>query len=206
MINLLAAETGGNLGWTIALIVLIVLMIVYLIFGTINRKKQQEEAMKMLNNLKTGDKIVTNAGIYGEIVSQKETSMGKIVVIKTGEDSGKVSYLTINASVILGIDEKQDLILDENGNVVEPDVAKEQVLKKTGESKEDSNKSNSKNDSSKNQESINEDKKSEGNQEKKSAKENQSTVKNNVDVESNSEVESTKKSTKKPAKNHKKKQ
>ncbi len=206
MINLLAAETGGNLGWTIALIVLIVLMIVYLIFGTINRKKQQEEAMKMLNNLKTGDKIVTNAGIYGEIVSQKETSMGKIVVIKTGEDGGKVSYLTINASVILGIDEKQDLILDENGNVVEPDVAKEQVLKKTGESKEDSNKSNSKNDSSKNQESINEDKKSEGNQEKKSAKENQSTVKNNVDVESNSSVESTKKSTKKPAKNHKKKQ
>ncbi len=206
MINLLAAETGGNLGWTIALIVLIVLMIVYLIFGTINRKKQQEEAMKMLNNLKTGDKIVTNAGIYGEIVSQKETSMGKIVVIKTGEDGGKVSYLTINASVILGIDEKQDLILDENGNVVEPDVAKEQVLKKTGESKEDSNKSNSKNDSSKNQESINEDKKSEGNQEKKSAKENQSTVKNNVDVESNSAVESTKKSTKKPAKNHKKKQ
>ena len=206
MINLLAAETGGNLGWTIALIVLIVLMIVYLIFGTINRKKQQEEAMKMLNNLKTGDKIVTNAGIYGEIVSQKETSMGKIVVIKTGEDGGKVSYLTINASVILGIDEKQDLILDENGNVVEPDVAKEQVLKKTGESKEDSNKSNSKNDSSKNQESINEDKKSEGNQEKKSAKENQSTVKNNVDVEPNSAVESTKKSTKKPAKNHKKKQ
>ena len=136
MLNLMCEGTGG-LGWTIALVVLIVLMVVYLIFGTINRKKQQEEAMKMLNDLKVGDKVVTNAGVYGEIVSQKETNMGKIVVLKTGEDGGKASYITINASVILGIDQKEDLILDEQGNVIEPEVAKEQVMKKTSEEKKD---------------------------------------------------------------------
>lgn len=127
MFNLIAAT--DNLGWTIALIVLIVLMVIYLIFGSINRKKQQEQAMKMLNDLKVGDKVVTNAGVYGEIVSQKETDMGKIVVLKTGEDGGKASYITINASVILGIDQKKDLILDEHGNVIEPETAKEQVMK-----------------------------------------------------------------------------
>ena len=136
MLNLMCGGTG-SLGWTIALVVLIVLMVVYLIFGTINRKKQQEEAMKMLNDLKVGDKVVTNAGVYGEIVSQKETNMGKIVVLKTGEDGGKASYITINASVILGIDQKEDLILDEQGNVIEPEVAKEQVMKKTSEEKKD---------------------------------------------------------------------
>ena len=134
MLNLMCEGTG-SLGWTIALVVLIVLMVVYLIFGTINRKKQQEEVMKMLNDLKVGDKVVTNAGVYGEIVSQKETNMGKIVVLKTGEDGGKASYITINASVILGIDQKEDLILDEQGNVIEPEVAKEQVMKKTSEEK-----------------------------------------------------------------------
>ena len=127
MFNLIGAT--DNLGWTIALIVLIVLMVIYLIFGSINRKKQQEQAMKMLNDLKVGDKVVTNAGVYGEIVSQKETDMGKIVVLKTGEDGGKASYITINASVILGIDQKKDLILDEHGNVIEPETAKEQVMK-----------------------------------------------------------------------------
>lgn len=136
MFNFLCEGTGSNIGWTITLGVLIVLMIVYLILGTINRKKQQNQAMEMLNNLKVGDKVVTNAGVYGEIVSQKQTNMGKVVVIKTGEEGGKVSYLTINASVILGIDQKEDLILDENGNVIENEVAKEQVLKGTEKTQE----------------------------------------------------------------------
>ncbi len=138
MLNLLGATE--NLGWTITLIVLIALMVVYLIFGTINRKKAQEQAMKMLSDLKKGDKVVTNAGIYGEIVSQKETNMGKIVVIKTGEDGGKASYITVNASVILGIDTKEDLLLDEQGNVIEPEQIKEKVINNSlgdkGEDKE----------------------------------------------------------------------
>ena len=135
MQNFLGAETN-NIGWTIAMGVLIVLMVVYLVWGTINRKKSQEQAMKMLSELKAGDKIVTNAGIYGEIVSQKETNMGRVVTIKTGEDGGKASYITINSTVILGIDQKQDILTDAQGNVIEPETAKEEVLKGTEENKE----------------------------------------------------------------------
>ena len=168
MFSLLCEGSGsGNLGWTIALIVLIVLMVIYLIFGTINRKKQQEEAMKMLNDLKVGDKVVTNAGVYGEIVSQKETNMGKIVVLKTGEEGGKASFITINASVILGIDQKEDLILDEQGNVIEPEAAKEQVMKKTAsDEKKDTKDASQENTDAKDQEDSNkvneEEKKEEG--------------------------------------------
>jgi len=124
----LAANT--NISSLILVGVLIVLMVVYLVFGTINRRKQQEQAMKMLNELKVGDKVVTNAGIYGEIVSQRETDMGRIVVLKTGndEDGSKASYITINASVILGLDHKKDLLLDENGNVIETEELKEAVM------------------------------------------------------------------------------
>ena len=135
MLNFLGAETN-NIGWTIAMGVLIVLMVVYLVWGTINRKKSQEQAMKMLSELKAGDKIVTNAGIYGEIVSQKETNMGRVVTIKTGEEGGKASYITINSTVILGIDQKQDILTDAQGNVIEPETAKEEVLKGTEENKE----------------------------------------------------------------------
>lgn len=129
---MLGAEANGNgIGMTILLGILVVLMIVYLIFGTINRKKQQEQAMKMMNELKAGDKVVTNAGVYGTIVSMRETNMGRVVVLKTGSDDNEknASYITINASVILGIDKKEDLILDENGNVIDPsEKLKEEVM------------------------------------------------------------------------------
>ena len=132
MLFMLGAEANGNgIGMTILLGILVVLMIVYLIFGTINRKKQQEQAMKMMNELKAGDKVVTNAGVYGTIVSMRETNMGRVVVLKTGSDDDEenASYITINASVILGIDKKEDLILDENGNVIDPsEKLKEEVM------------------------------------------------------------------------------
>lgn len=132
MFYMLGAEANGNgIGMTILLGVLVLLMIVYLIFGTINRKKQQEQALKMMSELKAGDKVVTNAGIYGTIVSMRETNMGRVVVLKTGadDDEKNASYVTVNASVILGIDKKEDLILDENGNVIDPsETLKDQVL------------------------------------------------------------------------------
>lgn len=129
MLNLLCAATDG-IGWTIALIALLVLMVVYLVFGTINRKKNQEQTLKMLSDLKKGDKVVTNAGVYGEVVSMRETNMGKVVVLKTGhdDDAKRASFLTVNASVILGIDKKEDLLLDKDGNVIESADLKKEVL------------------------------------------------------------------------------
>ena len=131
MFNLLGAET--NVASLVGLGLLLVVFVGFFIFGSLNRKKQQEQAMKMMNELKEGDKIVTNAGIYGEIVSMKETNMGRVVVIKTGDKNA--SYLTINASVILGIDKKEDLVLDADGNPIDTtdEKVKEEVLKEQAE-------------------------------------------------------------------------
>ena len=143
MFNLLGAEGGSNVGTIIGLVVLLVLLVLYVGFGIVNRKKNQEQTAKMLNELKAGDKIVTYSGIYGEIVSMRETNMGRVLTIATGDkESGKVSYIEINSSVIMGVDTKEDLILDENGNVIEPEdqeKLKEEVLKETAteEKKED---------------------------------------------------------------------
>ena len=132
---LLGAEGGSNVGTIIGLVVLLVLLVLYVVFGVVNRKKSQEQTMKMLNELKAGDKIVTYSGIYGEIVSMRETNMGRVLTIVTGDKaSGKVSYMEINSSVIMGVDTKEDLILDEEGNVIEPEdkeKLKEEVLKET---------------------------------------------------------------------------
>lgn len=117
-----------NVGWIVAAIILIVLMVIYLAYGMASQKKQRDQTQKMLSELKKGDKIVTHYGIYGEIVLQKETNMGRIVVIRTGDEAGKPSFMTINAAAIAGIDTKKDLILDAQGNVIEPEEAKKKVL------------------------------------------------------------------------------
>lgn len=152
MFNLLGAEEINPTS-IILMVVLVVLLVAYIFFGMRSRKKNQEKAMQMLNELKTGDKIVTNAGIYGEVVSIRETNMGKVVTIKTGDDeTKKISYMTINASVILGIDEKKDLILDKDGNVIDDEEKTEELKKeilKESSSKKDSSNEETSNDESK---------------------------------------------------------
>lgn len=136
MINLLGAESS-NVGPIIGLGVCLVLLVLYVVFGIRNRKKSQEQAMKMMNELKVGDKVVTSLGIYGEVVAMRETNMGRVVTICTGnKEEGKCGYIELNAAVIYGIDTKEDLILDENGDVIEPDEKlKEEVLKENFEEK-----------------------------------------------------------------------
>jgi preprotein translocase YajC subunit len=136
MINLLGAESS-NVGPIIGLGVCLVLLVLYVVFGIRNRKKSQEQAMKMMNELKVGDKVVTSLGIYGEVVAMRETNMGRVVTICTGnKEEGKCGYIELNAAVIDGIDTKEDLILDENGDVIEPDEKlKDEVLKENFEEK-----------------------------------------------------------------------
>jgi preprotein translocase subunit YajC len=39
------------------------------------QKKRQEQQQKLIGNLKTGDRVVTNAGIHGLISNVKETTV-----------------------------------------------------------------------------------------------------------------------------------
>lgn len=111
----------GAIDWatTWPLFLLAGLVVVYIIYMLVARKKSDTNTANMLDSLKKGDKVVTNSGIYGEIVSISETTLGKTVLLKTGEGKN-VSYMSVNAVVILGKDEKQPLVLDKDGNVVEP--------------------------------------------------------------------------------------
>lgn len=100
------------------LILLVALLAIYLVYMMFSRKKNDEKTSEMLKSLKKGDKIVTNMGIYGEIVSITETTLGKVMLLKTGEGKN-ISYISVNAVVVLGRDEKQPIVLDKDGNIVD---------------------------------------------------------------------------------------
>lgn len=115
---------GFDFGTMWPLLLLGVLVIAYCIFAFINRRKYVQKETQMRSELKVGDKVVTNAGVYGTIVSMEMTNFGKVILLETGEGSKK-SYLSINASVILGLDLKETVAVDADGNPILPEEKKE---------------------------------------------------------------------------------
>ncbi len=84
-----STDANGNVvqpnPWTSLLPFLIFIVILFglMYFFTIRpQRKKQQEAAKMLQALQRGDKVITNAGIYGQIESVAEDSF----LLKT--DSG----------------------------------------------------------------------------------------------------------------------
>lgn len=77
---------GGLLGFLPFLLILVVIYFLML-RPQMKRQKQQQ---KMLSELKKGDKVVTNSGMFGTIVGFNEKE--NIVVLRVGEDT-KVEFL-----------------------------------------------------------------------------------------------------------------
>ncbi len=138
--TLLSSTNGGSAATWIVLVVLLVILVVMYVLSAIRRKKYNQEVVAMLDALKPGDKIKTYSGIYGTIVSIRETTDGKVVTLETGDDKHK-SYTTVDANVIYCLDKKQDVVRDVEGNIIEPadmadateakDTAKEQDTAET---------------------------------------------------------------------------
>ena len=129
--SILAAAEKNN-GSIIPLIVVLGLLAIWMVVSFFMNRKRQKEAAKSMEELKVGDKVVTNAGVYGEIVSMRHTDFGKVVLLKTGEDD-KVGYMSVNMSCILGKDEKKDVIVDSEGNIINPEAEEEKKAEATTE-------------------------------------------------------------------------
>jgi preprotein translocase subunit YajC len=78
-------SSSSSSSWTtlIPFLIFIVILFGLMYFFTIRpQRKKQQETVKMLQALQRGDKVITNAGIYGQIESVAEDSF----LLKT--DSG----------------------------------------------------------------------------------------------------------------------
>ena len=67
-----APGPGGGLGLFVPFILIFVIMY-FLMFRP--QKKRQQEQQRLISSLKTGDQVVTNAGIHGLIANVKETTV-----------------------------------------------------------------------------------------------------------------------------------
>ena len=120
MISLLAAPGDTSFWGQYGIwFVLIVLLIGLMVFSTIRRRKYDGQVQNMIDNLKVGDAVKTYSGFYGKIVSIRQTTDGKVVLIEMGEGNRK-GYIEADINAIMCIDKKEDVVYDSDGNIVMP--------------------------------------------------------------------------------------
>ena len=73
------SPAGGGLGFFVPLIFIFVIMYFIMIRP---QTKRQAEQKKLISSLKTGDRVVTNAGIHGLISNVKETT----IIVKVADN------------------------------------------------------------------------------------------------------------------------
>ena len=67
-----APSPGGGIGFFVPFIFIFIIMY-FMLFRP--QKKRQQEQQRLISALKTGDKVVTNAGIHGLIANVKDTTV-----------------------------------------------------------------------------------------------------------------------------------
>ena len=67
-----APAPGGGIGFFVPFIFIFIIMY-FVLFRP--QKKRQQEQQKLVTSLKTGDRVVTSAGIHGLIANVKETTV-----------------------------------------------------------------------------------------------------------------------------------
>ena len=104
--NLMGAvlvQSSGGLGW-VGFAPLIFIFAIFYFLLIMPQQRRQKKWQHMLNELKTGDKVVTSGGLRGTIFSMKddavtlrvppdnlklEVSRASIVSVSTAEEAGK---------------------------------------------------------------------------------------------------------------------
>jgi preprotein translocase subunit YajC len=84
IVLLLFQTAGGSGGLFQLLIPMLMVFVLFYFLIIIPQRKRQRAVDQMLNELKPGDKVVTNGGIYGTIVSLNEDK--RRLVLKISEN------------------------------------------------------------------------------------------------------------------------
>jgi preprotein translocase subunit YajC len=78
----LAADPGVGGGLLQFLILFGPLFLIWYLLVILPQQRQRKKTQEMLSNLKTGDRVLTNGGIYGTIVGFREDNVVHLQVAK----------------------------------------------------------------------------------------------------------------------------
>lgn len=84
---------------TLLMVVILAFLVVLMVFGYLKRRKFGTQLQSMRDNIKKGDRVMTDTGVVGEILDITVEGEHKYFTIKTG--SGKnVGYMQIHSNAV----------------------------------------------------------------------------------------------------------
>ena len=86
MLQILTDGTGGNMTYTIVMLVVMLGIFYFMLIRPENKRKKEQEQMR--SALKNGDQITTIGGITGTVVNVKDDKF----VIETGADQVRIEF------------------------------------------------------------------------------------------------------------------
>lgn len=84
---------------TIIMLVILLFLVVLMVLGYLKRKKFNDKLMQMRTELKVGDKVMTDTGVVGEVISKRVEGEFNFITIKTGSDD-HVGYMEIHENAV----------------------------------------------------------------------------------------------------------
>jgi preprotein translocase subunit YajC len=73
--SLLQASGPGQAGGFAMFLPLILIMVIFYFLMIMPAQRRQKKTNEMLKGLKTGDKVITNGGIYGTVVGLEDSAV-----------------------------------------------------------------------------------------------------------------------------------
>lgn len=83
----------------ILIVVLVVLLVALYVISFMKKKKFNTEMTQLREELKAGDKVMTDSGIVGEVVESYTEEEYKYFVLKSGKGEN-IGYFTVHANAI----------------------------------------------------------------------------------------------------------
>ena len=103
----------------ILVLVLIVLLVALFVISGMKKKKFNAEMGQMREELKNGDKVMTDSGIVGEVVDSYVEEEYKYIVLKSGKGEN-TGFFTVHANAIYYVFGKEQKQAEKKVVVVAP--------------------------------------------------------------------------------------
>ncbi|MBE7076737.1 MAG: preprotein translocase subunit YajC [Clostridiales bacterium] len=124
-------------GELIVIAILLILVVGLFVMSYMKRKKYNQELGAMRQELKKGDKVMTDSGVVGEVVETYTEEEYTYVVLKSGKDKN-VGYFTVHANAIYYVFGKENAQQKTVVKVQPKEEKKAEVVEKKEDKKESS--------------------------------------------------------------------
>ena len=112
MVNL---NYGGNMNFinvlafnveSILMLAILLFLVVLMVLGYLKRRKFNTQLQDLRDNIKVGDKVMTDTGVMGEIVESSTEGEHKYFVIKSGNETN-FGYIKVHANAVYYVFDKE---------------------------------------------------------------------------------------------------